>query len=191
MGLVPVPYCRDPLTANGSNLTSSYLSLPLSRIHTLPMFLTSVPVELLEQIFKHVLFSRGRRPTALLRTNKFIYEICLPMLHSDLVFSSPIQLSLFASHCLLAVSPRTLSLSLPGAVVDSSVFTRLQETLTRCLQSFPLTRRLQLHSVRFCLNSHPLSVSCSALFQALSLTEYVLSTRRSLDLQCKWPFHNN
>lgn len=152
-------------------LTNQTLLLSLLFSTTTGMLLTAVPVEVLEEIFRHVLFARDTNPTALLRTNKLIYEICNPMLHSDLVFSSQTQLSLFASQCLPSVPPRTLSLSLPGAFVESTVFSHLHDVLSRCLQCFPTTAKLHLNAMRFCLNSHPLGAE--ALFQALSLTECV------------------
>ena len=136
------------------------------------MSLSSVPLEVLEQIFAYILFSNNRPPTALLRTNRLINEICTPMLHADLVFNSTAQLNLFASQCQLSVPPRSFSLSLPGAVVDPNIFTCLYHALGCCVQRFPAPPRLQLHSMRLCLNSHPMNAE--ALLQALSLVECVL-----------------
>ncbi|KLO15538.1 hypothetical protein SCHPADRAFT_849438 [Schizopora paradoxa] len=131
--------------------------------------LSSVPVEVLEQIFRYILFSRHRQPIALLQTNRLINEICSPMLHADLMFSSTIQLNLFAAQCRLSAPPRTFSLSLPGAVVDPEVFDHLHRALGHCLQCFPDPAKLQLHSMRLCLNSHPMNAE--ALLRAFSFID--------------------
>ena len=148
------------------------------------MHILDLPDNVLGSVVASIFSEDRRTGLSLLTTCSRFYQICQPLFHSELTFTSVRQLSCFSENCCKFSSrPKILDISIPGGICDFSLFPAFYYAVRHILSilsdegeddnNIRSPVRLSLNRLRFCLNSHICDPNTSSLSRALSLVEYV------------------
>ncbi|KII91487.1 hypothetical protein PLICRDRAFT_173330 [Plicaturopsis crispa FD-325 SS-3] len=149
------------------------------------MSIAEFPLELIAEVFSFATLVHPI-PSAILRINKAIHELCRPVLYTHLHFKSTAQLRSFSREYSLLCSPaKSITVRVAGGESDYDLFSCLRLAVVRCMSAAPspayppvtttprARRNSQLHldTLSLCLNSHARDPNLQAVEDSLKWTD--------------------